>query len=277
MSSIHENMMIIDLLSSEGDWIHSVKEGTDADIAARVKATPTHVLAQIIEGNISETNELAEKQNEFAKKEFYFRNLNEGVNPSGDPHYQNKTTGYDKIDRQLHEKLTTDDSVEDWISDFVASDNPKFDGKSKKDRIRMALGAYYAAKKQNESLTEKRAVKILELATGNNDTEFLKFFYESDNTIIEKSSLHIRDSYEAFLFNLLEATVAIGSKAKVKCVMRWGACTVGDEYDGVWKQAAWPHQLRLDLWNLPRATSHPTIFFDKNTKQVSIPKQFELL
>lgn len=36
-----------------------------------------------------------------------------------------------------------------YIHDFVHSDNEKFKGKSKKDRIRMALGAYYGAKKKS--------------------------------------------------------------------------------------------------------------------------------
>jgi len=46
----------------------------------------------------------------------------------------------------IDEKLTASDPTSKWISDFVHSDNPKFAGKSKKERIRMALGASYAAK-----------------------------------------------------------------------------------------------------------------------------------
>lgn len=41
-----------------------------------------------------------------------------------------------------------------YIDDFVHSKNPKFAGKSKKERIKMALGAYYSAK--NESITEEQ-------------------------------------------------------------------------------------------------------------------------
>ncbi len=47
----------------------------------------------------------------------------------------------------IEEKLTAADPASKWISDFVASDNPKFAGKSKKERINMALGAYYSAKR----------------------------------------------------------------------------------------------------------------------------------
>ena len=47
----------------------------------------------------------------------------------------------------IEEKLTAADPASKWISDFVKSDNPKFAGKSKKERIQQALGAYYAAKR----------------------------------------------------------------------------------------------------------------------------------
>lgn len=53
-------------------------------------------------------------------------------------------------EESLEEKLKASDPAGKWISDFVHSDNPKFAGKSKKERIRMALGASYAAKRQNE-------------------------------------------------------------------------------------------------------------------------------
>lgn len=36
-----------------------------------------------------------------------------------------------------------------WIHDFVHSTNPKFEGKSRKERIRMALGAYYGHHKED--------------------------------------------------------------------------------------------------------------------------------
>jgi len=53
--------------------------------------------------------------------------------------------------KYLEEKLTAADPTSKWISDFVHSDNPKFAGKSKKERIRMALGASYAAKGQSRN------------------------------------------------------------------------------------------------------------------------------
>ena len=59
---------------------------------------------------------------------------------------------------ELMEKLRASDPTGKWISDFVHSDNPKFAGKSKKERIRMALGAAYGAKKEEVELDE--AIKL---------------------------------------------------------------------------------------------------------------------
>lgn len=60
-------------------------------------------------------------------------------------------------EHRLEEKLTKSMSAGDVISDFVHSKNPKFEGKSKKERMEMALGAYYSkhpekSKKMNEEI-----------------------------------------------------------------------------------------------------------------------------
>jgi hypothetical protein len=53
-----------------------------------------------------------------------------------------------ELDEALNEVLSKDASAGDWIHDFVHSDNPKFAGKSKAERKKMALGAYYGAQKE---------------------------------------------------------------------------------------------------------------------------------
>jgi hypothetical protein len=53
-------------------------------------------------------------------------------------------------EESLLEKLKSSDPTGKWIHDFVKSDNPKFAGKSKQERIRMALGASYASKRNEE-------------------------------------------------------------------------------------------------------------------------------
>jgi len=64
----------------------------------------------------------------------------------------------DDIDQEdldaLNEVLSKDAKAGDWIHDFVHSQNPKFDGKSKKERIKMALGAYYDTNKKKDGVSE---------------------------------------------------------------------------------------------------------------------------
>jgi hypothetical protein len=52
-------------------------------------------------------------------------------------------------DVELDEVLKKSDSTDKWISDFVHSKDPKFAGKSKKERIQMALGAKYAKMRED--------------------------------------------------------------------------------------------------------------------------------
>ena len=53
-----------------------------------------------------------------------------------------------ELDEMINEVLSKDASAGDWIHDFIHSDNPKFAGKSKAERKKMALGAYYGQHKE---------------------------------------------------------------------------------------------------------------------------------
>jgi hypothetical protein len=50
---------------------------------------------------------------------------------------------------QVDEALEKSDPASTWVKDFVHSDDPKFEGKSKKKRMQMALAAYYSKQKEN--------------------------------------------------------------------------------------------------------------------------------
>lgn len=56
-----------------------------------------------------------------------------------------------QLDEMINEVLGKSAKAGDWIHDFVHSDNPKFAGKSKSQRKKMALAAYYG-KQRNEEL-----------------------------------------------------------------------------------------------------------------------------
>ena len=73
----------------------------------------------------------------------------------------NSLSESEEIRRAINEVMKRDDSAGDWISDFLHSDNPKFDGKSKAERKKMALAAYYSMKKRsrNESVEDLEMTK----------------------------------------------------------------------------------------------------------------------
>ena len=55
----------------------------------------------------------------------------------------------------LDEKITKSTPTKDVIHDFVHSKNKKFAGKSTKERIKMALGASYAMKKEEVEFVDE--------------------------------------------------------------------------------------------------------------------------
>lgn len=72
-----------------------------------------------------------------------------------------------ETNEMLEERLSKNDSAEAWIRHFVHSENPKFDGKSKQERIKMALGAYYALSEKD--LTEASNPHLMRLTASPDD------------------------------------------------------------------------------------------------------------
>ena len=70
-----------------------------------------------------------------------------------------------ELDMLINEVLSKNASAGEWISDFIKSDNPKFAGKSKEQRKKMALGAYYSAQR-NESTDYESFIELDEEKQG---------------------------------------------------------------------------------------------------------------
>jgi hypothetical protein len=64
---------------------------------------------------------------------------------------------------QINEVLKASDPIEKWIDDFVHSKNPKFAGKSTKERIEMAKGAYYAKQKNESAAISQNSTEITDM------------------------------------------------------------------------------------------------------------------
>ena len=99
------------------------------------------------------TKQLTGVESEKVKKEEFFK----------DKLISNYIEEEAQFEEELNEVLSKDATAGDWISDFIHSDNPKFEGKSKKMRQKMALAAYYA-KQRNESVQDSYPVTTDTLA-----------------------------------------------------------------------------------------------------------------
>lgn len=64
---------------------------------------------------------------------------------------------------QINEVLKASDPIEKWIDDFVHSKNPKFAGKSTKERIEMAKGAYYAKQKNEAASISQNSTAVTDM------------------------------------------------------------------------------------------------------------------
>lgn len=96
-----------------------------------------------------------------------------------------------KESEELEEKLSVSDGAEKWIHDFVHSDNPKFEGKSKKERIQMALGAFYDTKKgtneeveELEELSKKTLGSYIKKASHDDQSVSMRDIGKAEKTLV---------------------------------------------------------------------------------------------
>jgi len=74
-----------------------------------------------------------------------------GIEKAAKKYKMKEETDIDSLtEEELEEVLKKSDPAGKWISDFVHSKDPKFEGKSKKERMKQALGAYYAKQRNEE-------------------------------------------------------------------------------------------------------------------------------
>lgn len=110
---------------------------------------------EIAQSFMQKTNESSEPFDDFEDDE-----LEEGKKPSRELKGnqfkidKNKNGKLDSNDFKLlrkesyiEEKLSVSDGIKTWIDDFIQSDNPRFEGKSKEERRKMAIAAFYSAQK----------------------------------------------------------------------------------------------------------------------------------
>jgi hypothetical protein len=135
-----------------------------------------------------------------------FTHTSEGDNEDGDPAKITHTYNLNKKGKlvhigtqsvvqeaeQVYEVLNPSMGADKYIHDFIHSDNPKFDGKSKKERIRMALGAYYHAKKNIQEYTEHTHAVHFENDKG--EWEGMAFIHAKDDEDAKEQAHHMANS-----------------------------------------------------------------------------------
>lgn len=77
-----------------------------------------------------------------------------------------KWTSKDVKEETIEEKLNPSMGAAAYIKDFVDSKDPRFEGKTKKERMKQALAAYYAAKGEKNESVEAEKVDTIEEGYG---------------------------------------------------------------------------------------------------------------
>jgi hypothetical protein len=159
-------------------------------------------------------------------------------------------------DETLEEKLKSSDPAGKYISDFVHSDNPKFAGKSKKERIRMALGASYAAKKVNEEVTTTREdpLVVTKDSEGNIHTHAnLSVANAIHGTDVKHQAIHTGMPVQAgkFTFELSKHHASEVKEAKEKSEYDYEGDMARGQLQSIIMNAQRVHDMLEDNDNLP--------------------------
>lgn len=97
-----------------------------------------------------------------------------------------------ELEQELNEVLGKNAEAGDWIHDFVHSDNPKFEGKSKEKRKQMALAAYYAAQRNEELVGGQK--KLDKNKNGKLDAQDFKLLRKEE---VDQIDMPLNEAYDA--------------------------------------------------------------------------------
>jgi hypothetical protein len=146
------------VMASEGDFAKPEKEAMPNRVIVSVdNEASVNKLLDLIKTNNAKASskDMKVKAQKFARKDG-FKVYITGNSTSAIGQYKKLAEESDLYEditleeetESITEVLDPDAEASVWIDDFVKSDDPKFDGKSKDERIKMALGAWYAAQKK---------------------------------------------------------------------------------------------------------------------------------
>lgn len=159
------------------------------------------------------------------------------------------------------------------ITETIAAYHNREAYTSREENVHAALQEYYEDKQP--TTREYRDCKIVSLCTGCQTENLIRAFLESNGV---QSVLETKDAFNSFVTELMSDAPLPGFTGKIECLEAFAACEPNKTYSGHWVESSRPDQLVLDIKeSLPNTKVRPLISYDKNTKQLSIPKQFKLL
>jgi hypothetical protein len=136
----------------------------------------------------------------------------------------------------LHEVMSKDAKAGDWIHDFVHSDNPKFAGKNKKERINMALGAYYDTHKKKDGVSEE----VEQIEERNKQNAMMRKTMDASRGARYKLNNPVPDADPKHK-TARDHNVAIGralrSEDKMTTTKDKNGKLIGFKYEGDWKKS----------------------------------------
>lgn len=262
--SDHEAIHSIDLINEGVDWFKLINGSSKLDVAKRIKATTTEMLVFLSRDKVPSSDSKSQRYlaHYFAKKELAHRLANDG-DPNGDPKYKKKYHGYEKISWPPHGKKDVAESV------------ALFENESIDEQLELASEA--SLRDVNIGVNELRLAKIASLVLNTDLNNTMKAFIKAENTELNISALALKESWDSYYSYVIDEAVKLGKTVKIKAVLPYGAIKAGTILSGTWIKTSFENQLRISIKDLPLATLHPTIFYDKSKKDLQIPKQFKLL
>ena len=264
----HQDLMIIDQINEGIDWIDINNSPEHINIGSRIKATPTITLQKLYECDSSELSGPKLIQHDFARKELILRNINENINENGDDHFKKKFLPYSLLSETRD--IETKFMVAVDINSTTLYEDLEFSINMLNENSTIDLG---------EGIAKSRAMKIVGIALRIKQQKLIEYFVNSQDESLTESIVNIKDKWKEFILDLTEGAIKVDTNARaaVKAIKRFGAIDVGETFEGKWVEVFKGKQFRLDLEKLPRATTHPAIFYFADTKTLKIPKQFELI
>ena len=116
----------------------------------------------------------------------------------------------EEIQKEINEVMKKDATASDWINDFLHTDNPKFDGKSKAERKNMALAAYYSMKKRSRKRNESIEVELDESAPKKMDDVAKQNLEPAKKGVVDTVKSDFKN-FKSFLAGKKETNEAISS------------------------------------------------------------------